>query len=113
MSTVIYQDHNGLTVHADDSETGRGHNYSVTPPNSEGVIAEVNFQNGTVLDMGVNGVTNEALLAIVIHRTEVLNGKFPCTENEQAISAMKGALAAFESRTANRQSRGVEGKHVK
>lgn len=70
------------------------------------------FQNGTVLEVGHNGVTNEALLAITIHRTKILNDKFPCDENEQAIGHMEAALKCFEDRTANRVARNVEGQHV-
>ena len=58
---------------------------------------------------GVNGATSEALLAILIHRTKVLNDNFPCDENKRAITYMENALALFEQRTKDRQGRGVEG----
>jgi predicted transcriptional regulator len=106
MSTV-YADHNGLEIIADDNRLG--HSYNVMDPSKGARIAVIDFQNGAVPANGINGVTNESLLAITIHRTEVLNEQFPCVENEQAISAMKGALAAFEARTADRQKRDVEG----
>ena len=72
----------------------------------------VQFQRGPVPTNGVNGITNECLLHILIHRTTYLNNKFPCAENAQAIAAMGLALKAFESRTAARIARGVEGKEV-
>lgn len=71
----------------------------------------VDFQHKTVSEDGVNGLTNEALLSILIHRTKTLDDKFPCNENKQAIEYMENALNAFESRTRDRVKRGVEGKH--
>ena len=57
----------------------------------------------------MNDATSEALFVILIHRTKVLNDNFPCDENKCAISYMENALALFEQRTKERQSRGVEG----
>ena len=60
----------------------------------------------------MNGLTNEALLAILIHRTEIINERFPCKENIVAIKSMAHAKEAFESRTKRRQAAGIEGKMV-
>lgn len=75
-------------------------------------LGELKFQQGPVKDYGVNGITLEALLAIGIHRLDILNNQFPCTENETALQGMKEALAALEARTAARQAKGVEGTNV-
>ena len=69
-------------------------------------------QNGTIPEVGINGVTNETVLAALIHRTKVLNAKFPCRQNSIAITKMEEALMWFENRTAERQKRGVEGQHA-
>ncbi|WP_335953712.1 hypothetical protein [Acinetobacter higginsii] len=69
----------------------------------------IQFQLGPVKEYGVNGATNEALLAVLIHRTKILNDNFPCDENKCAITYMENALALFNKRTADRQLRGVEG----
>lgn len=58
-----------------------------------------------------NGWTNEALLAVLIHRTKILDGQYPSTFNKLAIDNMSTALLAFNERTASRVSRGVEGTH--
>lgn len=71
--------------------------------------SQIRFQTGPVAAWGVNGVTNEALLAILIHRTKVLNDKFPCRENELALQKMQEALDLFNERTSGRVARGVEG----
>ena len=102
----IHSDRNGLTVFASENESTVGHLYNVIGPR---LLAEVTFQNGPVKTHGVNGATSEAYLAILIHRTEVLNAQFPCKENEEALTYMRAALQSFESRTANRLGRGVEG----
>lgn len=109
----IHTDRNGLAVNAisrlADGRDVEGHHYQVLAGDK---TFEVQFQNGPVPSAGVNGLTNEAALAILIHRTEFLNAKFPCEENEQALAGMRAALAAFESRTEKRLARGVEGREV-
>lgn len=103
---VIHQDNNG--VYAFTCPGPAGHFYGIRFGQSNGKIF---FQNGPVKEVGVNGVTNEALLAILIHRTETLNKLFPCAENEAALEHMQKALQSFNDRTANRMARNVEGKN--
>ena len=105
--TKIHEDNNQVTV-LHKSVDNPGHDYSIVVPAGD-VMLDISFQNGAVKENGVNGITSEALLAILIHRTEGLNDRFPCKENEEAIEALKTALNAFESRTKNRIARGVEG----
>ena len=108
----IYEDHNGVRVNAISSRNGcdvEGHCYQVLAGSQQ---SEINFQLGPVKEAGVNGVTNEALLAIVIHRTKYLNTKFPCRENSLAITKIEEALHWLEARTKDRLSRDVEGTNV-
>lgn len=72
----------------------------------------VHFQNGPVHENGINGVTNEALLAILICRTEYLNTLMASPLNETALAGMRQALEAFESRTKKRRDAGVEGTNI-
>lgn len=60
-----------------------------------------------------DGTTNEELLKVLIDRTENLQNKFPCSENEIALFNLKSALYAFQSRTFDRVKRNVEGKQLK
>jgi hypothetical protein len=77
------------------------------------VLGQVNFQNGPILETGVNGVTNEDLLAIVIHRLQGFqSGDFKCRENAIALTKCEEALLWLEKRTADREKRGVEGKSI-
>jgi len=64
-------------------------------------------EDGTKID----GVTNEEVLAVLIHRLEVLNMKMFCFENDMALSSLKGALSWLNARTEERTKRGVEGTH--
>lgn len=58
------------------------------------------------------GITNEALLSIVIDRLEHFqDSKYQCEENAQALQHLNIALNALNERTRNRKLRGVEGTH--
>jgi hypothetical protein len=71
------------------------------------------FQNGPVPEVGTNGVTHEALLAVLIDRlTGFQAGKFACQENADALAHLKAAQATLHARTLNRVERGVEGTHA-
>lgn len=107
---VIYGDHNGVEVYAATHSPRKGHDY-IVGVKDQGALLGIEFQCGPIKEVGVNGVQNEHLLAVLIHRTNILNDQFPCDENVLAIRAMKQAINAFQSRTANRQARGVEGEN--
>ncbi len=109
----IHTDHNGVAVNAisalADGTNVEGHEYQVLA-GTENV--QVKFQSGPVQENGVNGITNEALLAILAHRIDHLNAKFPCRENAIAITNIEQALMWLEKRTTNRIERGVEGQNA-
>lgn len=90
---------------------GANHLYRVSLQDQrQGQFEFVRFQNGPVGEAGVNGVTNEALLAIVNDRLKGFqSGAFACEENATAMDHVQAALMALEKRTATRQERGVEG----
>ena len=70
------------------------------------------FQNGPIAEVGVNGITHEALLAVLIDRLEHFQrGPFACTENERALTALQQAQWWLHQRTKGRMDRGVEGTH--
>ena len=95
---------------------GANHAYAICWPGSvSGGPDEscyVNFQNGPIKEFGVNGVTQEALLAIVIDRLRCFQaGPFACKENSAALSHVASALDWLLERTRARMQRGVEGAH--
>lgn len=71
------------------------------------------FQNGPIQEVGVNGVTHEALLAIVADRLRSFQaGPYSCKENACALTHIEEALHWLHSRTLKRMQRGVEGTHT-
>lgn len=68
------------------------------------------FQNGPINEKGVNGITQEALLAVVIDRLRSFQaGPFACRENALALTKIEEALHWLQQRTIARMRRGVEG----
>ncbi len=98
---------------------GACHQYVIkedTPPNQETTLPAYvfKFQKGAPIEVGLNGITNEAVLAIVIDRLEGFqNGDFACELNQVALEHAKEALAALHQRTRDRVDRGVEGTNEK
>lgn len=72
----------------------------------------IRFQNGPINEAGVNGITQEVLLAIVADRLRSFQaGKFACRENALALTKIEEAQHWLHSRTLSRMNRGVEGTH--
>jgi len=70
------------------------------------------FQNGPIPEVGVNGITHEALLAIVADRLRGFqSGPFACVENDAALDHIERALVLLKGRTRERMRRGVEGTY--
>jgi len=98
-------------------EPGQGnacHEYTVQNAQNGKTLLHVNFQNGPILEKGVNGAQNEDLLGILIHRLRGFqSGNFACRENALALTKIEEALMWLRYRTAERRKRGVEGKNIK
>lgn len=83
-----------------------GHNvYYVHGPKDE-FRQEIYFQNGSPAQ-GVNGLSNEAVISVVLHRLSKQNESFPSPYNVLAIYLLQGALAALHSRVKDRQYFGI------
>lgn len=104
-------------------EPGAGaanHHYMITLPDwrrgpdgsdSAGVW-DINFQNGPIAELGLNGLTHEALLAIIADRLRAFQaGPFACRENAIALTKIEEAMHWLHHRTRARMARGVEGTH--
>jgi hypothetical protein len=75
--------------------------------------AIVLFQNGPIAEAGVNGLTHEVLLAILIDRLECFQaGAFANPYNQTALQSLRVAQEALLARTRHRMARGVEGTHT-
>lgn len=103
-------------------EPGQGnacHHYRIEPityEHPQGAInpCEIKFQNGPILEAGVNGLSNEALLAVVEDRlVGFQSGPFACRENAVALTKLQESMMWLQKRTRDRVARGVEGTNVK
>lgn len=71
------------------------------------------FQNGTIPENGINGITHEVLLAIVADRLRSFQaGQFACKANACALTHIEEAMHWLQQRTIERMRRGVEGTHT-
>jgi hypothetical protein len=71
---------------------------------------DIRFQNGPIDEVGVNGISQEALLAIVEDRLlGFQSGKYACRENALALTALQECIMWLQKRTRERVARGVEG----
>lgn len=70
----------------------------------------IDFQNGPLKESGINGVSDEALYAILIDRLRGFQkGQYSCRENAVALTKIEESLMWLHKRTLNREARGVEG----
>ena len=79
-----------------------------------GDTTDIVFQNGPVEPngIGVNGLTNEALLAVVLDRLQGFQtGEHRCRENAMAVTKIEETLHWLRHRSEARVERGVEGTH--
>ena len=87
---------------------GANHIYNVELP--DGDITEISFQNGPIAEAGINGLTQEVLLAIVVDRLRAFQaGPYSCRENALALTKIEEAQHWLHSRTRARMGRDVEG----
>tara|TARA_R110000868_G_scaffold357089_1_gene618496 strand:+ start:106 stop:501 length:396 start_codon:yes stop_codon:yes gene_type:complete len=83
-------------------------------PDKDETAVKLCFQNGPIKEFGVNGVTHEALMAIVIDRLRSFQaGPFANEFNAVALTDCEHALFMLQTRTRERIARGVEGTHQK
>ena len=104
---------------------GACHNYAIrcTLPISENnpdtwkhakASCDIRFQNGPIAEEGVNGISQEALLAIVEDRlVGFQSGPYATADNAEALEHIRAAQECLHRRTRERLARGVEGTHAK
>lgn len=107
-----------LEVTDEPGQGGANHAYLVSWPQQNPYIPEesvpyhcyIKFQQGPIQEAGVNGLSNEVLLAIVIDRLEGFqSGAYACDSNARALQSVENALFELHARTLERTTRGVEG----
>lgn len=99
--------------HEDELNFNAPHHFVVVDKDGN-TVGKVDFQEGPILEAGINGVMNEDLITMVICRLESFNNSdFRCRENSMAITKLEEALLWLRKRTMGREQRGVEGTHIK
>jgi hypothetical protein len=75
------------------------------------ILCDIRFQNSPLQEVGLNGITQEALIAICMDRLRSFqSGDFACESNVLALEHLKLALRYLQQRTRDRLARGVEGR---
>jgi hypothetical protein len=123
MASWIVRDHeindfnaNHITIEAQGigDPPVRGDSYTILVHDRDALVEEVelNFQRGGLndLDGRPNGITDEALLAVVLDRLRKFNDSpYRCRQNSLAITKIEEALMWLRDRSEERTRRGVEG----
>lgn len=105
------------------AEDNAHHAYEITVDGYPGTDADPNkriihrvvlhFQNGGLKEAGPNGITDQALIAIVLDRLRSFNdGPYRCRENSVMITKLEEALMWGEKRANDRARRNVEGERL-
>jgi hypothetical protein len=108
-----------ITVRDEPGQGGACHHYRMVVDHGEkenrtAHFQELFFQNGPIAEVGTNGITHEALLAILENRLASFQfGDYACFENEKALYHIREAMMWLKHRTEKRLARGVEGTHQK
>lgn len=106
-----------ITVLDEPGQGGACHVYEIDQiggaPESGGGKTVIKFQNGPIQEAGVNGISGESLVAIVIDRLRSFQkGPFACRENAIALTSLEESLMWLQKRTRDRMARGVEGTNA-
>lgn len=110
-----------VEVHDEPGQGNACHHYTIayclnpgTPDGGTSLMTTIRFQDGPVQEFGINGISNESLLAIVEDRLlGFQSGPFACRENAVALTKLQECLMWLQKRTRDRMTRGVEGTNQK
>lgn len=95
--------------HEEQFTNNAPHSFEVRTNDGE-LLADIHFQEGPIKEVGINGVNNEDLIAMVICRLENFNNSpFRSRDNSMAVTKLEEALLWLRKRTVGRENRGVEG----
>jgi hypothetical protein len=113
--TIVVTDESGAGG-ANHAYTIGGFHTATNPSatDKDQTAVEILFQNGPINEAGVNGITQEVLLAIVADRLRSFQaGPFSCKANACALTHIEEAQHWLQQRTLERMRRGVEGTNQK
>jgi hypothetical protein len=115
----MFKDPNLLLFHEPESQMqfGAPHHFDVLVDlgnDTASLMSSISFQEGPIKEVGVNGLTNEILMMMVLARLRAFQkGPFSSRYNAMAITHLEESLMWLNRRTDDRIARGVEGKNEK
>ena len=93
-----------------DAPGGGCHSYAMKGPDSS--FQGLEFQNGPLSEVGINGLSDEAVLAVIIDRLEQFQeGGLHNRHTAVALTKLEEALMWLRRRKEDRRSRQVEGTY--
>lgn len=99
-----------ITTTTDSNKDTYKYEISFVDSHGQEQIVTIPFQHGPIKEHGINGISAEVLISILIYRLTIFQqSSFACDENALALEYLKAALEALNSRTRNRIARNVEG----
>ena len=102
-----------ISIRADQPGNGGAshvYNIAILTEQTGQSAAHIQFQDGPVREAGPNGISDEALLAILIDRLQGFQrGQYSCRENALVLTKLEEAMHWLQHRTQQREARGVEG----
>lgn len=102
--------------HEDEKEMSYGtlHQFQFKNAGSGEYLGELRFQKGGKKEVGINGVSDEVILAIVLERFKhIQNGDYANRETAIAATKIEEALLWLKKRTIERTEKGIEGTNRK
>lgn len=96
-----------------EPENGIAYQYTIrdeTRPRGEGTVWGVMFQEGPVAERGVNGITEECLLSIVMQRLEDFQARkeLACPERQKALEHLRSAMKSLRDLMPDQRLREIE-----
>jgi hypothetical protein len=89
------------------------YNYLIQDKHTEKILTGIHFQEGSIMENGVNGIFMGDLISICIDRLEEFQKtEFKCHENEEAKRCLMDSLKWLNSRTKDRKNRNVLGTNT-
>lgn len=118
---IVEGDPNSLLIRRLDEKGAGGayHVYEICKqydadgsPDGNEYLSFLFFQNGPIAEAGINGLTQEVLLAVVIDRLRHFQaGLYPCDENQAALAYAEQSLHWLKERTRRRLNAQIEGQN--
>ena len=102
---IIREDKNTEVLAEEVFRFNAPHNFKVIKTDDQfEAVGQIHFQEGPVKEFGVNGVSNEDVLAMVICRLEHFQkSEFSCFNNTLVLAHLNEAMKYLNLRTAERE----------